>query len=69
MSRTTYLKPTTRGMRSPQDNGSASDMIVNPPRYAELGGLTSARKMGPKGNTMKVRPPGQTQHKAAGGGK
>lgn len=59
---TGYLKPTTKGMRDPQSNGSASDMIVNPPRYAELGGLTSASKIGKK-NTMAVKKPGQTEHK------
>lgn len=66
MSSSTYLKPTTRGLRNPQDNGSPSDLIANPPRYAEIGGLTSARKLGQKGNAMKVRAPGNTQHKAAG---
>ena len=66
MSKTSYLKPSTKGMRGPLDNGSVSDMIVNPPRYCELGGLTSASKLGPKGNTMKVKPPGSTLRKAVG---
>lgn len=57
-----YLKPTTKGMRGPLDNGSASDMFVNPPRYAELGGLTTAAKIGKK-NKMAVRKPGQSEHK------
>lgn len=59
---TNYLKPTTKGMRQPLDNGSQSDMIVNPPRWAELGGLKSASKIGKK-NSMAVRRPGQTEHK------
>lgn len=59
---TSYLKPTTKGMRQPLDNGSASDMIVNPPRWAELGGLKNASKIGKK-NTMGVKRPGLTEHK------
>lgn len=57
-----YLKPTTKGMRQPLDNGSQTDMIVQPPRWAELGGLTGASKIGKK-NAMAVRRPGQTEHK------
>ena len=59
---TSYLKPTTKGMRQPLDNGSTSDMIVNPPRFAELGGLKSPGKLGKK-NMMAVRKPGSTIHK------
>ncbi len=62
MAKTSYLKPTTKGMRGPLDNGSASDMFVNPPRYAEIGGLKSASKIGPR-NKMAVKKPGQTEHK------
>lgn len=59
---TSYLKPTTKGMRAPLDNGSQSDMIVNPPRWAELGGLKNASKIG-KRNQMTLKKPGQTIHK------
>lgn len=59
MSKTSYLKPTTRGMRQPLDNGSVGDRISNPPRWAELGGLTGSSKIGKK-NTMAVRKPGST---------
>lgn len=62
MGNSSYLKPTTKGMRQPLENGSASDMIANPPRWAELGGLKSASKIGPK-NKMTVKKPGQTEHK------
>lgn len=62
MSGTNYLKPSTKGSRGPQDNGSVSDMIVQPPRYAEIGGLKNAGKIG-KRNTMAVKKPGQTEHK------
>ncbi len=57
-----YLKPSTKGMRQPLENGSVSDMIVQPKRFAELGGLKSPSKIG-KRNTMAVRRPGQTEHK------
>lgn len=57
-----YLKPSTKGMRAPLDNGSTSDMIVNPPRWAQLGGLKSASKIGKK-NTMGVKKPGSTINK------
>lgn len=57
-----YLKPSTKGMRQPLENGSQSDMVVNPPRWAELGGLTRAGKIG-KRNQMTVKRPGQTEHK------
>jgi hypothetical protein len=59
---TSYLKPSTRGMRQPLDNGSTSDLVVNPPRFAQIGGLTSARKL-PKKNTMTVKRPGSSEHK------
>lgn len=55
-------KPTTKGMRNPQDNGSTSDMIVQPPRYAQLGGLKGPRKIGKK-NSMSLRKPGSTEHR------
>lgn len=62
MSKSSYLKPTTKGMRAPLENGSVSDRIVNPSRWAELGGLKNASKIGKK-NTMAVRRPGQTETK------
>ncbi len=60
---TGYLKPTTKGMRAPLDNGSQGDMIVNPPRWAELGGLKNASKISKKRMGMAVKKPGQTEHK------
>lgn len=56
------LAPGNRSMRTPQENGSTNDRIVHPNRYAKMGGLTSARKIGGR-NNMKVKPPGQTEHK------
>lgn len=49
--------------RDPQDNGSDAGMIVNPPRYAQLGGLSSAGARGISKNAMSIRMPGSTQHK------
>ncbi len=59
---TNYLKPSTKGMRQPLENGSVSDMIVQPARFAEIGGLTRPGKIG-KRNTMAIRKPGQSEHK------
>lgn len=59
---TGYLKPTTKGMRQPLENGSVGDFISNPPRWAEIGGLKNASKIGKK-NTMAIRKPGQSEHK------
>jgi hypothetical protein len=59
---TSYLKPSTKGMRAPLENGSVGDMISNPPRWAQIGGLKSAAKIG-KRNTMSVKRPGQSEHK------
>lgn len=51
------LKPSTKGVRSPLENGSPSDKIAHPPRFAEIGGLTRASKIG-KRNPMTIRRPG-----------
>lgn len=49
--------------RDPQSNVKDGGMIVNPPRYAELGGLSSGSKRGLSKNAMTVRMPGSTEHK------
>jgi hypothetical protein len=46
--------------RDPQDNGSPSDKIRNPPRYMQMGGLTSKAARGIKKNEFSVKPPGST---------
>jgi hypothetical protein len=51
---------TSLTIRDPQDNASTSDKIRNPPRYMQLGGLTSGKARGTTVNDMKVRPPGGT---------
>ena len=54
-----YLKPNTKGMRDPLDNGSAGDKIANPPRWAGIGGLTSAAKI-MKNRFMRIVKPGRS---------
>lgn len=53
-----FLKPTTKGMRGPLDNGNPSGKIDNPPRMAQLGGLTSTSKIRKGSKGMTVRKPG-----------
>jgi hypothetical protein len=64
MSSKDYLKPTMRGFRDPQESGIGTQgMIDNPPRYAQIGKLTSAGKIKHKlGNNMRVKKPGQTEN-------
>jgi hypothetical protein len=47
-------------IRDPQDNGSPSDKIRNPPRYMELGGIESGNSRGFGKNDMAIRMPGST---------
>ena len=54
-----YLKPPSKGFRQPTDNTMENGNIVNPPRYAELGGVASASN-GSKANRMTVKKPGAT---------
>jgi len=44
-------------VRRPTDNNQANGQIVNTPRYAEMGGLSGAAKIGSK-NKMAIKPPG-----------
>jgi hypothetical protein len=48
--------------RDPQSNVIDDGMIVNPPRYAELGGLSSANK-GIARNGMTIKKPAATIRK------
>lgn len=47
-------------IRNIQDNKTDNGTIVNPPRYAELGGLSGPRKVGGK-NKMTIVAPGRTK--------
>ena len=50
-------------IRQPTDNSKEKGNIRNPPRFAELGGMSSASVRGMKRNEFSVRPPGSTQRK------
>lgn len=53
------FKPGEKGRRDPTSNGQQNGRITNPPRYAEIGGMKSARKgFGEAPNNMRIVPPG-----------
>lgn len=61
-----FAAPSSTGLRQPTDPKKDNGMIVNPPRYLELGGLDKASKTAPgvsKGlgrkNEYKVVKPGK----------
>jgi len=61
---TRFLEPSSSGLRQPTDNNKMNGVAINPPRYAELGGLSSARKVDPgvngipKSNNLTITKPG-----------
>lgn len=56
-----FLEPSSKGFRNPMANEKVNGNIVNPPRMAEMGGLSSARKSGAMAkNSMAIRNPGAT---------
>ena len=56
-----YLEPSSKGKRGELENGKNNGRIVNPPRFAALGGLSSAKKRGAMTrNSMSIRRPGDT---------
>jgi hypothetical protein len=54
-----YLKPGSRGFRQPTDNTQDNSNIVNPPRFSQLGGLSSASKAVQR-NDKVLKKPGAT---------
>lgn len=50
--------PTERGKRDPLSNEQQNGTVTNPPRYAQLGGLKSARR-GVSRNMMTIKKPGK----------
>jgi hypothetical protein len=34
-----FMKPSSSGLRMPTDPGQINGVVINPPRYAEYGGL------------------------------
>lgn len=56
-----YLRPSSKGKRDPLSNGKNNGRIVNVPRMAELGGLSSVKKRGAMmKNQLSLRKPGDT---------
>ena len=59
-----FLEPPSSGLRQPTDNAKNNGQMVNPPRYAELGGLTTAGKIAPdvnatsNSNNLSITKPG-----------
>ena len=51
------FKPSEIGRRDPLDNSRSNGRVMNPPRFAEVGGLTGASK-GTKKNNMTIASPG-----------
>ncbi|MBV8648469.1 hypothetical protein [Paludibacterium sp.] len=51
------FKPSSTGMRRPTDNKRENGRIINPPRFAELGGLGDASKT-MTGNNIRIQKPG-----------
>lgn len=51
-----------KSLRDPRDNNQVNGNIVNPPRYAQLGGLSGPTKALTR-NQFRVVPPGGTQRK------
>lgn len=59
---TKYLEPSSKGRRGELDNSRMNGRVVNPPRFAALGGLSSARKSGAMTkNNMSIKKPGDTK--------
>lgn len=59
---TRYLEPSSKGRRGELDNSKTNGRVVNPPRFAALGGLSSAKKAGAMTkNSMSIKKPGDTR--------
>lgn len=53
-----FLEPSSDGLRKPTDSQKENGQIINPPRYAEMGGLDSAKRISQK-NPLKIHKPGR----------
>jgi hypothetical protein len=54
---TRYLQPSQDGLRKPTDPQKENGNIINPPRYAEFGGLTGPSKVATR-NPLVISKPG-----------
>lgn len=59
---TDYLKPKSTNIREPLSNEKMNGRVMNPPRFAELGGLKSAKRRGAMTkNSLSIRRPGDAK--------
>lgn len=56
------FRPSEKGRRDPVSNEQQNGRITNPPRYPEIGGMSSSGKSVKK-NNMSIRRPGDTSGK------
>jgi hypothetical protein len=57
-----YMKPKQTGIRDVLSNAQMNGRVMNPPRMAQLGGLSSVHKKGAmKKNALTIRKPGDTK--------
>jgi hypothetical protein len=54
---TRYLEPSEEGLRKPTDPQKENGQVINPPRYAEHGGLDRASRTAQK-NPLVISKPG-----------
>lgn len=52
-----FLEPSSGGLRKPTDAQKENGQIVNPPRFAEMGGLDKPSRVAQK-NPFGIRKPG-----------
>jgi hypothetical protein len=53
---TKFLEPSTAGLRKPTDPQKENGQIINPPRYAEFGGLDKASRVAQR-NPLQIKKP------------
>lgn len=53
-----FLEPSSEGLRKPTDSQKENGQIINPPRFAEMGGLDSAKRVAQK-NPLRIQKPGR----------
>lgn len=54
---TRFLEPSTAGLRKPTDPQKENGQVINPPRYAEHGGLDKPSRIEQK-NPLTISKPG-----------
>lgn len=54
---TKFLQPSGDGLRKPTDAQKENGQIINPPRFAEMGGLDASKRVAQK-NALRIQKPG-----------